>query len=93
MFLKVGFSEVAENIFKLDFSEGAGNTFGVNFGEIQTNTEYLNEEYEGEYTIIPKVITQKMSTRDKVMIDDVTIEAIPYAEVTNISNGKTVTIG
>lgn len=49
-------------------------------------------EYEGEYTITPSVKEQTMQTKNKTMTNDVTIKAIPYAEVTNNSGGSTVTI-
>lgn len=51
------------------------------------------DPYEGEYDITPKKNKQTMATRGKVMSDDVTILAIPYAEVTNATGGQTVTIG
>lgn len=51
------------------------------------------EPYTGDYTVTPKVTAQTLGTQGKTMTDDLTIKAIPYAEVTNISNGKTVTIG
>ena len=50
-------------------------------------------EYEGEYIITPSVEQQTMQTKNKAMNNDVTILAIPYAEVTNNTGGKTVTIG
>ena len=50
------------------------------------------EDYIGEYTIRPKAEEQIMSTRDKRMIKDLKIEAIPYYEVSN-QNGKTIIIG
>lgn len=50
------------------------------------------EPYEGEYIVTPKVEAQTMPTKEKVMLDDVTIKAIPYAEVSNNANGTTVTI-
>lgn len=50
------------------------------------------EDYIGEYTIRPKVEEQIMNTRDKRMIKDLKIEAIPYYEVSN-QNGKTIIIG
>lgn len=50
------------------------------------------ENYIGEYTIRPKVEEQVMNTRDKRMINNIKIEAIPYYEVNN-QNGKTVIIG
>ena len=51
------------------------------------------EPYEGEYIITPTVDGQTMATKNKLMTNDVTIEAIPYAEVTNNSGGTTVSIG
>ena len=51
------------------------------------------ELYEGEYIVTPTVSNQTMATKNKLMINDVTIEAIPYAEVTNNSGGTTVSIG
>ena len=54
-------------------------------------TEY--DVYEGEYSIIPKIETQTLNTANKLMQSNVIVEKIPYAEVTNSSNGKTVTIG
>jgi hypothetical protein len=51
------------------------------------------ESYDGSYVVIPEVKEQQMKTKNKYMTDDVTIEAIPYAEVSNTSDGITVTIG
>lgn len=51
------------------------------------------EPYEGEYSITPKVTSQTLDTQNKLMQSDLVVEKIPYAEVTNVSNGKTVTIG
>lgn len=62
----------------------------VNVGAvIEKEVEY----YEGSYEIKPDINSQVMPTKNKVMRDDVTIKAIPYAEVTNLANGITVTIG
>ena len=49
--------------------------------------------YEGDYEVTPRVDEQTLSTADKLMSADVTIKQIPYAEVSNIQGGKTVTIG
>lgn len=49
--------------------------------------------YEGEYDITPKVEAQTLRTAQKILEQDVNISAIPYAEVQNNANGKTVTIG
>lgn len=50
------------------------------------------EDYSGPYAVTPKVESQSLSTADKHMAHDVTIELIPYYEVSN-QNGKTVIIG
>lgn len=52
----------------------------------------IAEEYDGEYTVIPMVIEQKMETKKKLMKDDVTIKAIPVFRTSNES-GTTVFIG
>ena len=51
------------------------------------------DEYDGSYTVIPKVEKQTLDTSQKLMKANVVVEKIPYSEVTNLSNGKTVTIG
>lgn len=51
------------------------------------------EHYEGEYVISPKINSQVMSTKDKVMDDDVLIKEIYYNETENLSGGMTAQIG
>lgn len=51
------------------------------------------EVYEGEYTVTPDFSTQVLPTAHKRMMDDVTVHAIPYYEVTNPEGGTTVYIG
>lgn len=51
------------------------------------------DTYEGDYTVVPTVGPQVLATAHKQMREDVTVYAIPYAEVTNTANGTTVTIG
>lgn len=48
--------------------------------------------YKGPYTVTPKVDEQSLPTAEKAMSKDVTIEKIPYSEVTNPSGGTTVNI-
>lgn len=50
------------------------------------------EDYAGPYNVVPKVDSQSLNTADKHLIRDVTIEPIPYYEVSN-QNGKTIIIG
>ena len=52
-----------------------------------------HDVYEGEYIVTPQVEQQTLQTAQKLMQADVLVKEIPYAEVTNLSNGKTVTIG
>ena len=49
--------------------------------------------YDGEYTVIPSDKEQVLETGAKLMASDVTVEKIPYAEVTNNAGGHTATIG
>lgn len=88
MKIKVDFHEM-EN-FKIKFVHQEC-TFRPSFGEIVT---LVNEDvYEGDYNVIPRVYQQVLETKDKLMLDDVTVEIIPYAQTINVKNGYTVTIG
>jgi len=49
--------------------------------------------YDGAYSVVPRKIEQVLETKNKSMRDDVTIDPINYAEVTNPQGGKTATIG
>lgn len=51
------------------------------------------EHYKGSYEVTPSVESQEMLTKNKMMDKDVTIKAIPYAEVSNTSGGCTISIG
>lgn len=50
------------------------------------------ETYEGDYNVIPKTAEQELYTKNKMMKDDVTVQKIPYHEVSN-QTGTTVVIG
>ena len=50
------------------------------------------EDYTGPYAVTPKIVSQSLNTADKHMSSDITIEPIPYYEVSN-QNGKTIIIG
>lgn len=49
-------------------------------------------DYTGEYEVIPKVEQQILNTKDRHMVDDVTVKAIPYFDVGNNAGGSTVYI-
>ena len=53
----------------------------------------IHEHYKGEYIINPKIVSQKMETKDIIMDDDVTINEIYYNETENLSGGMTAQIG
>lgn len=63
---------------------------GVLSGSLSMPVGY--EDYTGPYEVTPKVESQSLGTADKRMAHDVTIEPIPYYEVSN-QNGKTIIIG
>lgn len=49
--------------------------------------------YDGSYQIVPRKIEQVLDTKNKSMRDDVVVDPINYAEVTNPQGGLTATIG
>lgn len=49
--------------------------------------------YSGPYRVTPSGNEQKLYTSEKVMAEDVTVESIPYFEVSNTSGGTTAIIG
>lgn len=53
----------------------------------------VNEYYDGNYEVTPKVTEQTLLTAQKIMKQDVRIKEIPYFEVGNLSGGNTVYIG
>lgn len=63
---------------------------GILRGSLSMSIGY--EDYSGPYAVTPKVESQSLSTADKHLSHDVTIEPIPYYEVSN-QNGKTIIIG
>lgn len=68
-------------------------TFETDFGQIHNVTEYVGgEPYDGDYIVTPRVAEQVMPTKEKVMLEDVTIRGIPYYETSNLSGGNTVYI-
>jgi hypothetical protein len=78
-------------VYKLVTEEKANYYIYDNNAWINLNTGDI-ETYEGNYVITPSTTEQVLRTANKKLTDDLTIEKIPYAEVSNSSNGKTVTI-
>ena len=90
MKLSVQFSENKNSIFARFYEND--NRISASFGQFQTIT-IDREKYKGEYVFTPKVNAQTIPTKSKVLTEDVTINAIPYFDVTNTSGGSTVYIG
>lgn len=89
MKLKVSFNEVNSSL-KTKFIQNEC-IFTTDFGEV--TLVKTDDVYEGDYEVTPRVYSQVLETKDKLMIDDVLINVIPIAKTINLSNGYTVTIG
>lgn len=59
----------------------------------QISVAVSKDPYDGPYVVEPRKVEQVLETNDKTMKDDVTVRAISYIEVGNLSGGKTATIG
>lgn len=89
MKLRVNLTEVDSDL-KVKFIQ-TKCTFATNFGEvIFVRTD---DTYEGEYNVTPRVYQQTLETANKLLVDDIIVEIIPFSKVINLSNGYTVTIG
>lgn len=51
------------------------------------------KKYPGPYNVVPRKVEQTLNTADKLLTDDISVDAINYSEVDNLSGGKTVNIG
>lgn len=63
---------------------------GVLYGSLLLPVGY--ENYIGPYKVTPKIEPQSLKTADKYMTQDVTINSIPFYEVSN-QKGITIIIG
>lgn len=81
---------MADNLM-LNSSEPVVN-LSFNMGVVYGGGDRL-PNYEGSYTIKPKVEAIILPTKDRSMTKDLTITQIPYEMVENPSGGNTVIIG
>ena len=89
MKIKVHFDELDSNM-NIKFIQ-TECLFNIDFGEIfKIKTDDI---YDGEYEVTPRVYEQILETKDKLMLDNVTVNVIPLAMTINLSNGYTATIG
>lgn len=89
MYLKVVFEESDQSL-AADFEE-SDISLPAEFGEVHIVKD-VGEAYKGDYDVTPKVGEQVLPTKDKYMVDDVTINPVPIFEVSNTSGGNTVYI-
>ena len=61
-------------------------------GSIATVYNSAGAKYDGDYEVTPTVDGMELNTKDRYMVDDVKINAIPFFEVSNASGGNTVYI-
>ena len=81
--------QVELNDIKLDVSD---QEIEAEFGQFQVVTDA--PVYDGPYAVTPSTAErQTLPTAQKMMKEDVKVEKIPYAEVSNNSGGTTATIG
>lgn len=69
-------------------------TFNTKFDDVITTVIESDDvpRYNGDYNIIPKVDEQVLLTKNTLMVDNMTIKAIPVHKVSNTSGGITVYI-
>lgn len=51
------------------------------------------QQYTGNYQVTPTSSGQTLGTSQKILTDDITVQAIPFSSVDNSAGGTTVTIG
>ena len=61
--------------------------------EIEKPDGCYHPEYIGETDVIPSNEQQTLETEKKVVMKNIIVEAVPYAEVAGISGGRVISIG
>lgn len=94
----VGAVSLSENTLSGTIAKPQGLTGGIAAekkleGVLATVHTANVSTYTGKYEVTPKVEGQALKTKQKYMIDDVTVHAIPYFDVSNTAGGSTVYIG
>ena len=51
------------------------------------------QKYDGSYEVFPRKVDQTLNTSDKLLTDDIKVDAIRYSEVSNPEGGVTINIG
>lgn len=90
MVVQVQFTETDQHLV-VDFQE-SDSVLTVDFGEVTEVYRDGIQDYAGPYEVTPKVDSQSLPTKGKLMTNDVTINEIPVFRVSNTSGGTTVYI-
>lgn len=61
--------------------------------DVAVNTQGDVVPYTGNYIVDPDFATQILGTKEKFMLDDVTVNPIEVARVSNPAGGRTIYIG
>ena len=61
--------------------------------DVKVNTQGDVVPYTGNYIVDPNFATQILGTKEKFMLDDVTVNPIEVARVSNPAGGRTIYIG
>ena len=61
--------------------------------DVAVNTQGDVVPYTGDYIVDPDFATQILGTKEKFMLDDVTVNPIEVARVSNPAGGRTIYIG
>lgn len=76
-----------------DVAFDSPSDFDTDFGALYEISPADTEVYRGAYSVEPDFTEQVLATKNKMLIDDVTVNAIEVQRVSNTSGGKTVYIG
>lgn len=63
----------------------------VLIGRVLISTDYDN--FNGDYEVTPKINSQTIETKNKLMYEDLIVKSIPYYEVSNTQGRVTIIIG
>jgi hypothetical protein len=89
--IEAKFAEQDGETVKVEFGQSE-REFKAEFGEISKIPSNDYPLYTGALSVVPSTEEQTLKTAQTYVAQDITVKKIPYAEVTNNSRGKTVTI-
>lgn len=83
-------------MIEFDFLVSADKKFDIETQEdieFEFNTGDAVEQYLGNYEVIPDKNSITLETADKMMKQNILVEAVPTYTVSNVSGGTTFVIG